>query len=153
MSSPLLSVKNLSVDFTQGDRVTHAVSNASLELNKGETLALVGESGSGKSVTAHSILRLLPASSSHPDGNIEFEGENLLQMSEAKIRGVRGNRIGMIFQEPMSSLNPLHTIEKQINEVLFVHQGRSKTGARTYIGTTGNGGNSKRKKTFRRIPA
>ena len=99
MSSPLLSVKNLSVDFTQGDRVTHAVSHASLELNKGETLALVGESGSGKSVTAHSILPLLPASSSHPDGNIEFEGENLLQMSEAKIRGVRGNRIGMIFQE------------------------------------------------------
>ena len=75
MSSPLLSVKNLSVDFTQGDRVTHAVSNASLELDTGETLALVGESGSGKSVTAHSILRLLPASSSHPDGNIEFEGE------------------------------------------------------------------------------
>jgi len=130
MSSPLLSVKNLSVDFTQGDRVTHAVSRASLELNKGETLALVGESGSGKSVTAHSILRLLPASSSHPDGNIEFEGENLLQMSEAKIRGVRGNRIGMIFQEPMSSLNPLHTIEKQINEVLFVHQGLGRKQAR-----------------------
>ena len=130
MSSPLLSVKNLSVDFTQGDRVTHAVSHASLELNKGETLALVGESGSGKSVTAHSILRLLPDSSSHPDGNIEFEGENLLQMSEAKIRGVRGNRIGMIFQEPMSSLNPLHTIEKQINEVLFVHQGLGRKQAR-----------------------
>ena len=102
MSSPLLSVQNLSVNFTQGDRVTHAVRNASLDLNRGETLALVGESGSGKSVTAHSILRLLPSSASHPEGNIEFEGQNLLKLSEAKIRGIRGNRIGMIFQEPMS---------------------------------------------------
>ena len=130
MSSPLLAVDNLSVDFTQGDRVTHAVRNASFELNRGETLALVGESGSGKSVTAHSILRLLPSSASHPEGNIEFEGQKLLRLSEAKIRGVRGNRIGMIFQEPMSSLNPLHTIEKQINEVLFVHQGFSQKQAR-----------------------
>jgi microcin C transport system ATP-binding protein len=130
MSSPLLSVQNLSVDFTQGDRVTHAVRNASLDLNRGETLALVGESGSGKSVTAHSILRLLPSSASHPEGNIEFEGQNLLKLSEAKIRGIRGNRIGMIFQEPMSSLNPLHTIEKQISEVLFVHQGFRQKQAR-----------------------
>ena len=123
MTKPLLSINNLSVDFTQGNRVTNAVMNATLELNKGETLALVGESGSGKSVTAHSILRLLPSSASHPDGKIEFEGQNLLEMSEANIRRVRGNRIGMIFQEPMSSLNPLHNIEKQISEVLFVHQG------------------------------
>jgi len=130
MSAPLLSVKNLSVDFTQGERVTHAVRNASLQLNMGETLALVGESGSGKSVTAHSILRLLPDSASHPEGKIEFEGQNLLNFSAADIRAVRGNRIGMIFQEPMSSLNPLHSIEKQISEVLFVHQGLSNKQAR-----------------------
>jgi len=130
MSSPILSVKDLSIDFTQDERVTHAVTNASLDLYSGETLALVGESGSGKSVTAHSILRLLPGSASHPNGHIEFEGENLLQVSEAKIMGVRGNRIGMIFQEPMSSLNPLHTIEKQINEVLYVHQGFRQKQAR-----------------------
>jgi len=130
MSAPLLSVKNLSVDFTQGERVTHAVRNASLQLNMGETLALVGESGSGKSVTAHSILRLLPDSASHPEGKIEFEGQNLLNFSAADIRSVRGNRIGMIFQEPMSSLNPLHSIEKQISEVLFVHQGLSNKQAR-----------------------
>ena len=123
MSLPLLNIKNLSVVFRQGTRVTNAVHNASLDLYKGETLALVGESGSGKSVTAHSILRLLPYSASHPNGEIFFDGENLLQLSDSKIRGIRGNRIGMIFQEPMSSLNPLHTIEKQIKEVLFVHQG------------------------------
>ena len=130
MSSPLLSVKDLSIDFTQDERVTRAVTNASLDLYSGETLALVGESGSGKSVTAHSILRLLPGSASHPNGHIEFEGENLLHVSEAEIRAVRGNRIGMIFQEPMSSLNPLHTIEKQINEVLYVHQGFRQKQAR-----------------------
>jgi len=130
MSAPLLSVNNLSVDFTQGERITHAVRNASLQLHKGETLALVGESGSGKSVTAHSILRLLPDSATHPEGNIEFEGQNLLNFSAADIRAVRGNRIGMIFQEPMSSLNPLHSIEKQISEVLFVHQGLSNKQAR-----------------------
>ena len=79
---------------------------------------MVGESGSGKSVTAHSILRLLPDSASHPEGKIEFEGQNLLNFSTADIRAVRGNRIGMIFQEPMSSLNPLHNIEKQISDVV-----------------------------------
>ncbi len=89
MSVPLLSVKNLSVDFTQGEDITHAVRRASLQINKGETLALVGESGSGKSVTAHSILRLLPDSASHPEGNIEFEGQNLLNFSEKNIRAIR----------------------------------------------------------------
>ena len=125
MLAPLLSVKNLSVDFSQGEYITHAVRRASLHINKGETLALVGESGSGKSVTAHSILRLLPDSASHPEGNIEFEGQDLLNFSTKNIRAIRGNKVGMIFQEPMSSLNPLHTIEKQISEVLFVHQGLS----------------------------
>ena len=110
MSLPLLSIKNLSVDFRQGTRVTSAVRNASLDLYQGETLALVGESGSGKSVTAKSVLRLLPVSASHPNGEIIFDGENLLQLADSKIRGIRGNRIGMIFQEPMSSLNPLHTL-------------------------------------------
>ena len=133
MPLPILSIKNLSVDFRQGKRVTHAVRDATLDLYKGETLALVGESGSGKSVTAHSILRLLPGSASHPNGEIIFEGENLLQVSEAKIRGIRGNRIGMIFQEPMSSLNPLHTIEKQIKEVLFIHQGLRQKKARERV--------------------
>ena len=130
MSLPLLSIKNLSVDFRQGTRVTNAVRNASLDLYQGETLALVGESGSGKSVTAHSVLRLLPVSASHPNGEIMFDGENLLQLADTKIRGIRGNRIGMIFQEPMSSLNPLHTIEKQIKEVLFIHQGLRQKQAR-----------------------
>ena len=130
MSLPLLSIKNLSVDFRQGTRVTNAVRNASLDLYQGETLALVGESGSGKSVTAHSVLRLLPVSASHPNGEIIFDGENLLQLADSKIRGIRGNRIGMIFQEPMSSLNPLHTIEKQIKEVLFIHQGLRQKQAR-----------------------
>ena len=130
MSLPLLSIKNLSVDFRQGTRVTNAVRNASLDLYQGETLALVGESGSGKSVTAHSVLRLLPVSASHPNGEIIFDGENLLQLANSKIRGIRGNRIGMIFQEPMSSLNPLHTIEKQIKEVLFIHQGLRQKQAR-----------------------
>ena len=125
MLAPLLSVKNLSVDFSQGEYITHAVRRASLHINKGATLALVGESGSGKSVTAHSILRLLPDSASHPEGNIEFEGQDLLNFSTKNIRAIRGNKVGMIFQEPMSSLNPLHTIEKQISEVLFVHQGLS----------------------------
>ena len=110
MSLPILSIKNLSVDFRQGTRVYNAVCNASLDLYQGETLALVGESGSGKSVTAHSVLRLLPFSASHPNGEIIFEGENLLKLTDSKIRGIRGNKIGMIFQEPMISLNPLHTI-------------------------------------------
>ena len=130
MSLPLLSIKNLSVDFRQGTRVTNAVRKASLDLYQGETLALVGESGSGKSVTAHSVLRLLPVSASHPKGEIIFDGENILQLADSKIRGIRGNRIGMIFQEPMSSLNPLHTIEKQIKEVLFIHQGMRQKQAR-----------------------
>ena len=129
MSEPILSVINLSVDFNQGEAVTHAVRGASLQIEKGETLALVGESGSGKSVTAHSILRLLPNTASHTKGHIEFEGQNLLKISEMNLRAIRGNRIGMIFQEPMSSLNPLHSIEKQINEVLYVHQGFSSSQA------------------------
>ena len=118
----LLEVKNLSVAF--GDRTV--VEGASFTLNKGETLALVGESGSGKSVSALSILKLLqypPAS--HPTGQILFKGQDLLTAPEPALRKVRGRSISMIFQEPMTSLNPLHTVEKQIGETLSLHQGLS----------------------------
>jgi microcin C transport system ATP-binding protein len=119
----LLQVRNLSVDFTQSGRVTNAVKNVSFDIHKGETVALVGESGSGKSVSALSVLKLLsyPAAS-HPSGEILFKGQNLMQASERELRGVRGNDITMIFQEPMTSLNPLHSIERQIAEILHLHQ-------------------------------
>jgi microcin C transport system ATP-binding protein len=126
----LLSIEHLSVDFASGGSVVHAVKNVSMTILKGETHALVGESGSGKSVTAHSVLRLLPPEATHPDGKILFEGRDLLRASERDIRSVRGNRVGMIFQEPLSSLNPLHTVERQISEVLFTHQGFSRAKAR-----------------------
>ena len=119
----LLQVQNLSVDFTQSGRVTNAVKNVSFDIHEGETVALVGESGSGKSVSALSVLKLLsyPAAS-HPSGEILFKGQNLMQASERELRGVRGNDITMIFQEPMTSLNPLHSIERQIAEILHLHQ-------------------------------
>ena len=123
-ASPLLSVTNLSVAFAQGGQQTLAVDVVSFDIAKGETLALVGESGSGKSVTALSVLKLLsypPAS--HPSGQILFKGEDLMQADEPALRKVRGNAITMVFQEPMTSLNPLHTIEKQIGEILSLHKG------------------------------
>jgi microcin C transport system ATP-binding protein len=122
MSDTLLEVKNLSVAFRQGGRETLAVDGVSFALKRGETLALVGESGSGKSVTALSILKLLPyPSASHPSGQILFDGENLLDADESDLRRVRGAEITMIFQEPMTSLNPLHSVEKQIAEILELH--------------------------------
>ena len=130
-NTPLISIRNLSVAFNQGDSQVTAVHDVSFDLQKGETLAIVGESGSGKSVTAHSILRLLPYPvAHHPCGEIYYDGEDLLKASEKKLRKVRGNRISMIFQEPMSSLNPLHTVERQINEVLALHKGLNKKDAR-----------------------
>ncbi|MDD3181922.1 MAG: ATP-binding cassette domain-containing protein, partial [Alphaproteobacteria bacterium] len=124
----LLTIENLSVEFGQGDTVIKAVRDISFSINKGETVALVGESGSGKSVTALSLLRLLPyPQASHPSGQILFEGR---EITESSVRSIRGNRIAMIFQEPMTSLNPLHTIEKQINEVLFLHKGLRPNAAR-----------------------
>jgi len=124
----LLSVENLSVEFQQGDNITRAVRGVSFTIDKGETVALVGESGSGKSVTALSILKLLPANQAHqPTGRIVFEDKDVTADSVMKLRG---NRIAMIFQEPMTSLNPLHTIEKQINEVLFIHKGLNEKAAR-----------------------
>jgi microcin C transport system ATP-binding protein len=124
--APLLDVKNLAVDFHGAGTISHAVKGISFDIRKGETVALVGESGSGKSVSAMSILKLLnyPAAS-HPSGEIYFKGQNLLASKEADIRGVRGNQIGMIFQEPQTSLNPLHLVGKQVAEALQLHQGTS----------------------------
>ena len=131
MTEPLLSVRDLSVAFTQGGNTTHAVRGVSFDIAPRETVALVGESGSGKSVSALSVLKLLqyPAAS-HPSGEIRFGGTDLLAASETELRSVRGNQISMIFQEPMTSLNPLHTIEKQVGEVLRLHQGMGEAAQR-----------------------
>ncbi|PDT03920.1 microcin ABC transporter ATP-binding protein [Rhizobium chutanense] len=134
MTEPLLSVRDLSVAFHQGGETSLAVDSISFDIAKGEVVALVGESGSGKSVSANSILRLLPyPSASHPSGEILFKGKDLLKASERALREVRGNDITMIFQEPMTSLNPLHTIEKQIAEILALHQGLSGEPARERV--------------------
>ena len=133
-TTPLLSVKDLSVAFRQGGQQTLAVDRVSFDIKKGETLALVGESGSGKSVTALSILKLLPyPAASHPSGRVLFKGRDLIAFSEHEMRSVRGNDITMVFQEPMTSLNPLHTIERQIAEVLEIHRGFSAAAARSRI--------------------
>ncbi|MGB3501667.1 MAG: ABC transporter ATP-binding protein [Mesorhizobium sp.] len=131
MSSLLVSVEDFSVAFSQGGKTTTAVDRISFDIGKGETVALVGESGSGKSVTALSILKLLayPAAS-HPTGRIMFGGRDLLTLPENELRKVRGREITMIFQEPMTSLNPLHSIERQVGEVLKLHQGMSDAAAR-----------------------
>ncbi len=134
MKEPLLAIKDLSVAFHQGGRATLAVDRISFVINKGETLALVGESGSGKSVSALSILKLLPyPSASHPSGSIIFKGEELLDADERDLRRVRGNDITMIFQEPMTSLNPLHTVERQIGEILELHGGLTGEAQRARI--------------------
>ncbi len=131
-SEPLLSVHDLSVAFRQGTRETLAVDRVSFEIKPGETVALVGESGSGKSVTALSVMKLLPyPAAHHPSGSIRFKGRELINLPEAEIRHVRGNDITIIFQEPMTSLNPLHTIEKQIGEILLLHRGLAGPAART----------------------
>ena len=132
--APLLSVKNLSVSFTDEQRITPAVKGISFDLEAGKTLALVGESGSGKSVSALSILKLLPYPQAfHPSGQILFNGEDILAADEKRLRQIRGGRIGMIFQEPMTSLNPLHNIERQIAEVVELHQPAKAAAIKTRV--------------------
>ncbi len=121
---PVLRIEDLCVEFRDGERVIRAAEHVDLEILAGETLALVGESGSGKSVSALSILRLLPyPKACHPAGRVLFHGRDLLHAPEKELRQVRGSRISMIFQEPMTSLNPLHTVGRQIGEVLAIHKG------------------------------
>ena len=130
--SALLDIQNLSAAFELGDTSRQVISQVSLKVDQGETLALVGESGSGKSVTALSVLRLLP-NVTYPEGDILFAGQSLLNAPESTLRKVRGNQIAMIFQEPMVSLNPLHNIEKQLAEVLSLHRGMGREAARGEI--------------------
>ena len=113
---PILEIKDLAISFKGEHQVTDAVTDVSFTVNKGETLAIVGESGSGKSISALSILGLLPYPTAfHPKGEIFFEGENILQAPSKKMMKIRGNRISMIFQEPMTSLDPLHTPSRNGN--------------------------------------
>ncbi len=129
--SSLLHIDDLSVHFDTPSGEVVAVDYVSLDIAKGETVALVGESGSGKSVTALSVMQLLPyPRASHPNGSIRFEGEEMIGAQPADLRRIRGDRVGMIFQEPMTSLNPLHTVHKQIRETLILHKGMSDSAAR-----------------------
>ena len=126
MNELLLEVKDLHTYFRTDDGVAKAVSGVDFAINKGETMGLVGESGCGKSVTSLSIMRLIPEPQGFiPRGEIRFENRDLLNLKEAQMRRVRGNDISMIFQEPMTSLNPVHRIGKQIGEVLRLHLGLS----------------------------
>jgi microcin C transport system ATP-binding protein len=132
-AAALLSVRNLGVEFRQAGKVVVAVTGATFDIAKGETMALVGESGSGKSVTALSVMRLLPPSAVHPAGEILFKGKDILKASERELRAIRGDDIGIVFQEPMTSLNPLHTIERQVGETLKVHRGMGDKAARARV--------------------
>jgi microcin C transport system ATP-binding protein len=125
MTEPILRIEHLDVSFGYGEQARRVVTDVNFTLAKGETLALVGESGSGKSVTAHSILQLLPYPyASHSPGScIDFHGQQLLGLPEKAMNSIRGKKIGMIFQEPMTALNPLHTVEKQLGEVIALHRG------------------------------
>jgi len=132
-TAPLIDVKDLSVEFGEGTQASRVVKNVSFHIADGETVALVGESGSGKTVSALSILRLLPQSASHPTGTIVFEGKDVLKLPEKDMRAIRGDRISIIFQEPMTTLNPLHTIETQVGEIIKLHKGLSDAQARPRV--------------------
>lgn len=129
MSDNLIEIRDLSVAFNDQT----VVRNLCLDIRPGECLALVGESGSGKSVTAHSILQLLPENEAHTSGSIRYRGQELVGADTQALRELRGNRIAMIFQEPMTSLNPLHSVEKQIGETLMLHKGLGGKAARQRI--------------------
>lgn len=133
-SETLIQVRNLSVAFGKGDNKALAVDHVSFRIGRGETVALVGESGSGKTVSALSILRLLPyPMASHPTGEIFYEGKDLLKLPESGMQSIRGDAISIIFQEPMTSLNPVHTIERQVGEVLKLHRGMDDANARKRV--------------------
>lgn len=126
MHDPLLTIENLNLAFQKGQKADQVIFDVNFNMQKGETLALVGESGSGKTVTAMSILQLLPMPPVvYPSGRILFKGRDTLTMDPQQLREIRGDRISVIFQEPMSSLNPLHTIQRQLNETVLLHQGLS----------------------------
>jgi microcin C transport system ATP-binding protein len=134
VSSPLLSIRELSVAFGRDERKVLAADRVSFDIDKGETVALVGESGSGKSVTALSVMRLLPYPAAwHPSGVVTLKGRDLMQLRESEMRRVRGKDVTIVFQEPMTSLNPLHVIEKQIGEILALHGGLTGSAARGRI--------------------
>ncbi len=130
MSTPLLSVENLRTSFRVGREWRDAVDDVSFAVSAGETLAIVGESGSGKSVTALSIMRLISPINGRITGSIRFEGRDLLALPEEEMRAVRGNAISMIFQEPMTSLNPVLTVGKQICEALQYHRAMDASAAK-----------------------
>ena len=130
----LLDIQNLRTHFDVHGYVAKAVDNVSLTIGKGETLGLVGESGCGKSVTAHSIIKLIPQPPGRiVGGSIFFEGQNILEFSEARMRKIRGNRISMIFQEPMTSLNPVFPVGNQVGEVIRLHQKLSRSATRDRV--------------------
>ncbi|WP_104398463.1 ABC transporter ATP-binding protein [Vibrio penaeicida] len=132
--SPILTVRDLSVTFTTNDGPVHAVKNVHFDLKKGETLAIVGESGSGKSVSTNAIMRLLPHNSIIPaEANIQFEGNSILDLSEKEMQSIRGDRIGMIFQEPMTSLNPYMRVGIQVAEALMCHRKVSQSKAKERV--------------------
>lgn len=132
-AAPLLSFRDLHVSFGRGGREVRAVRGVSFDIGEAETVALVGESGSGKSVTALSAMRLLPYPHAwHPGGSIAFRGEEVLTAPAERMRALRGDRIAIVFQEPLTSLNPLHPIGRQIAEVLLVHKRMTAAQAHQY---------------------